>query len=243
MQTSLDGPTILHIPRYNSLEDLDKNITGVETIISKDLTPVLLRNGYIFTHSPADGIRGEYLTTHAYIGTDQDGLISTFLQYLAVHRFGECFKIILKLDEKLGLQMYEALGKYALKHVELGHAENAFRQCKNVGMVYSIGSIKDETEKYILMGHIASILSFYEKAQGFFLKSSRPELALEMRCDLQDWYTALKLVQNIDPERENYICRKLAVQIENQGNSVEALKLFERALLNDDPDAKEHNTI
>lgn len=117
-------------------------------------------------------------------------------------------------------------------------------------MVYAINSIKDETEKYILMGHIASILHKHDIAQGFFLKSSRPELALEMRCDLQDWYTALKLVQNIDPSREPYICRRLAVQVENQGNSVEALKLFERALLNDSIpeydgnfDFNEHNTI
>lgn len=117
-------------------------------------------------------------------------------------------------------------------------------------MVYAINSIKDETEKYILMGHIASILHKHDVAQGFFLKSSQPELALEMRCDLQDWYTALKLVQNIDPTREPFICRKLAVQIENQGNSNEALKLFERALLNDSLleneakfNVKEHNTI
>lgn len=30
--------------------------------------------------------------------------------------------------------------------------------CKNVGMVYSIQSIIDETDKQILVGHIASIL-------------------------------------------------------------------------------------
>ena len=250
MQTSLDGPTILHIPRYASIEDLDKNLPGVETKISKDISPVLLRNGYCFTHSPVEGLRGEYLSTHAYVSSDKDGKIANFLQNMAIHRFSECFKIAEQVDDELSQTMYEALGKYALKQVELTHAENAFRLNKNVGMVYAINSIKDETEKYILMGHIASILHKHDIAQGFFLKSSRPELALEMRCDLQDWYTALKLVQNIDPSREPYICRKLAVQIENQGNSVEALKLFERALLNEPLpelegkyDIKEHNMI
>ena len=169
---------------------------------------------------------------------------------MAIHRFSECFKIAAEVEEELSQQMYEALGKFALKSVELLHAENAFRLCKNVGMVYAINAIKDETEKFILMGHIASILHKHDVAQKFFLKSSRSELALEMRCDLQDWYTALKLVQNIDASREPYICRMLAVQIENQGNSVEALKLFERALLNDSLpefeskyDIKEHNTL
>lgn len=249
MQTSLDGPTILHIPRYNSMEDLNKNITGVETKINKDLSPVMLKNGYLYTHSPSEGLRGEYLSTHAYVGSDEEGKIANFLQNMAIHRFTQCFRIAEEMSEEVSQQMYEAIGKYALRHVELTHAENAFRLNKNVGMVYAINSIKDETEKYILMGHIASILHKHDIAQGFFLKSSRPELALEMRCDLQDWYTALKLVQNIDPSREPYICRKLAVQTENLGNSVEALKLFERALLNDSIveyegqyDVKEHNT-
>lgn len=56
--------------------------------------------------------------------------------------------------------------------------------CKNVGMVYSIQSIKMESEKNILMGHVASILFKHDVAQEYFLKSSKPELALEMRMDL-----------------------------------------------------------
>jgi len=60
--------------------------------------------------------------------------------------------------------------------------------CKNVGMVYSIASIKHESEKNILMGHIASILFKHDVAQACFLKSSKKELALEMRMDLQDWF-------------------------------------------------------
>ena len=56
--------------------------------------------------------------------------------------------------------------------------------CKNVGMVYSIQSIKNEYEKNILTGHVASILFKHDVAQECFLKSSKPELALEMRMDL-----------------------------------------------------------
>lgn len=56
--------------------------------------------------------------------------------------------------------------------------------CKNVGMVYSIHSIKHESEKFILMGHIASILFKHDLAQEYFLKSTKKEFALEMRMDL-----------------------------------------------------------
>jgi WD repeat-containing protein 19 len=79
---------------------------------------------------------------------------------------------------------FEALGKQCLKYLDLDAAESAFQMCKNVGMVYSISSIKNETEKNILMGHVASILFKHDVAQDCFLKSSKPELALEMRMDL-----------------------------------------------------------
>jgi len=48
-----------------------------------------------------------------------------------------------------------------------------------------------------------------------FLRSTKPELALDMRMDLQDWFAALKLAKQIAPEREQFICRKLASQVEN----------------------------
>jgi len=97
-----------------------------------------------------------------------------------------------------------------LKYIELKEAETAFQMCKNVGMVYSIQSIKHETEKNILMGHVASILFKHDLAQECFMKSSKPELALEMRMDLQDWFQALKLSKQIAQDKEQFICRKLA---------------------------------
>lgn len=133
MQTSLDGPTILHLCRFNKIEDVDLNTQGVETKIHRDLTPILLKRGYIYAHSPAEGIRGEYLATHSYISSwrgandSEDGNLTYFLQNMAVQNFKECFNVAAIVNEELGQQMYEALGKYALKHVELLHAENAFR--------------------------------------------------------------------------------------------------------------------
>jgi hypothetical protein len=40
--------------------------------------------------------------------------------------------------------------------------------CKNVGMVYSIQSIQNESDKQILVGHIASILFKHDVAQEIF---------------------------------------------------------------------------
>lgn len=47
----------------------------------------------------------------------------------------------------------------------------------------------------ILMGHVASILFKHDFAEECFMNSSKPELALEMRMDLHDWFKSLKLAK------------------------------------------------
>ena len=45
----------------------------------------------------------------------------------------------------------------------------------------------------VLMGYVSMFLRKHDAAMEFFLKSSRPRLAVEMRMDLQDWEIALRL--------------------------------------------------
>jgi len=71
---------------------------------------------------------------------------------------------VARICVKYSQQFFEALGKICLKYLELHFAETAFQMCKNVGMVFAIQSIKNETEKYILMGHVASILFKHDLA-------------------------------------------------------------------------------
>ena len=125
---------------------------------------------------------------------NDEGHLRYFLQSLALHKFQNCVEVG-KCCLKYSMQFFECLGKQCLKYLELVFAETAFQMCKNVGMVYSIQGIKHETEKYVLMGHVASILFKHDLAQDCFLKSTKPELALEMRMDLQDWFQALKLAK------------------------------------------------
>lgn len=76
------------------------------------------------------------------------------------------------------------------------------------------------TERSMIYGHIAMMLGKYDMAQDFFLSSSRPQLALDMRCDIQDWITALRLAKQIDPKQEPIICKRLASLIESQGTPI-----------------------
>lgn len=56
-------------------------------------------------------------------------------------------------------------------------------------------------------------------------------MALDMRCDIQDWVNALNLAKQYDPKQEPLINRKLASLIESQGNYHEAQRLYEKSFV------------
>lgn len=55
---SLDGPQIIHLPEYLKLDEVDKNKPGVITYVDKDLKPIILKGGFLYSHAKTDGIRG-----------------------------------------------------------------------------------------------------------------------------------------------------------------------------------------
>ena len=67
IQLCLDGAQIIHLPEYLKLDEIDKNKPGVITFVDKDLKPIILKSGFVYSHARTDGIRGQYLTTHSYI--------------------------------------------------------------------------------------------------------------------------------------------------------------------------------
>lgn len=95
---SLEGPSITHLPEYLKLEEVDKPKPGVVTYIDKDLKPIIMKNGFVYSYARSDGIRGQFLTTHSYIAqwraqNDSDeGHLRYFLQCLSAHRFSECME-------------------------------------------------------------------------------------------------------------------------------------------------------
>ncbi len=55
-----------------------------------------------------------------------------------------------------------------------------------------------------------------------------------MRCDIQDWFVASSLTKNIAPEQDSFISKRLAIQTESLGQNTEALKQFEKSVVNSD---------
>ncbi len=217
VQYSLEGSTVIHLPEFTTFEEIETHSAGNVTYIAPENQPVLLKNGYLFHHSK-EGLKGMYLPTHSVIESwreddPEEAHLRYYLQNIALNRFEACFKVA-KLCVKYSAQLYEILGRECLKHLELGFAERAYQLCKNPGMVLAIQSIKSECEKFVLMGHMALLLHKHDMAEEFFLKSSRPELALEMRCDLNDWPSALKLAEKLATDKVPFIAVKVGQYLE-----------------------------
>jgi len=81
-------------------------------------------------------------------------------------------------------QLFDILGRLCLEHLELEIAYRSYQNAKNLSMVLTIESFKHESETNVLLGNIAMIFGLYDQAQDFFLKSSKPLLALDMRSDI-----------------------------------------------------------
>lgn len=81
-------------------------------------------------------------------------------------------------------------------------------------MVNSLESILNTEDYKLLCGYISMFLNNYDKAQEWFLQSSYPSAALEMRRDLLQWDQALQLAKKMAPEQIAMISREYAQQLE-----------------------------
>jgi len=58
---SLEGASIVHIPEWLKLEEVTTQKPGLVTYIDKDLKPMVLKKGFVYSYARCDGIRGQYL--------------------------------------------------------------------------------------------------------------------------------------------------------------------------------------
>lgn len=69
------------------------------TYLDRDLKPLILKNGFVYSHAISDGITGQYLQTHSSISSwrgDQEtdeGHLRYFLQSLALNKYQNCINV------------------------------------------------------------------------------------------------------------------------------------------------------
>ncbi len=55
---SLEGSSIIPLPEYLKLDEIDKQKPGVVTYLDRDLKPIILKSGFVYSHARTDGVRG-----------------------------------------------------------------------------------------------------------------------------------------------------------------------------------------
>lgn len=127
------------------------------------------------------------------------------------------------------------MGKAALRQLDVEVAIRVFRQIGDVGMVWSLEKLREVEDKKVLCGHVALTLGDHNLAQTYYLQSSMPVEALNMRRDLLQWDQALHLANKLAQEQIPYISKEYGQQLEFTGAYSEALSHYERGLVKADP--------
>ncbi|EFX73748.1 hypothetical protein DAPPUDRAFT_324995 [Daphnia pulex] len=134
----------------------------------------------------------------------------------------------------------------ALNDFRLDFAIRIYRHLGDISLVWSLEEIQHVEDLQLLSGHIYMILGNLEKAQDCYLKSSQPEIAIDMYTDVMEWEQALLLAEKLAPHKIGVIAREYAQQLEQTGDFVHALLYYERAMsagVENGPDQAEHQRI
>ena len=237
---SLNGPYIRTLKELYYLEDLEeeKKKNPAETNIESGCYPFLLENGCLSVFNRVEKeTKDVILNSHYWLynwkreGDSEDGHKKYFIQNYLLEKYKSCLESCKYLNEEDQKLYYDKLGKEALNNLDIELAEEAFRYAKNISLVLTVEELKKETEKKVILGHIAAILGKEDLAVELFVSSSQPEKALELRMDLQDWDDALKLAKEYNKNKEPFISQKLAYQYETQNNVNEAMSLYENSYI------------
>lgn len=158
---------------------------------------------------------------------DKKVLANKFCQAIALLKLNAAWEVALELDRR---QFWLALSHRAMELMNIELASRVFRQLGDAGMVMALQECMYVEDRNLLAGHIQLLFGNYTAAQEFFLNSSRPTVALDMRRDLLQWDKALTLSQVLSPPQVPDICIRYGQQLEFRDDADSALKMFEDAL-------------
>ncbi|KAJ8943661.1 hypothetical protein NQ318_005663 [Aromia moschata] len=214
-----------------SIEGSSVKKVGQTILVSKQI-PLLMYGGEVMSATSGSQLTQLLLATHdsvqiGIIERDQTILELNFDKQLALHRFNAAFDTCHTLKSK---KLLRKLAEEALKCLEIEMAIRAYKELEEVAIVMSLESIQCVEDYRLLCGYITMYLNNYDKAQEWFLGSSCPQVALEMRRDLLQWDQALQLAKKMAPEQIAMISREYAQQLEFIGNYSEALRHYEKGL-------------
>lgn len=97
-------------------------------------------------------------------------------------------------------------------------------------MVSALERVAQVEDRAAVAGYMALLFGDFPLAQNLLLTSpSHAVAALEMRKDLLEWETALKLAETLAPAQVPSIALELGKQLEFKGEHAQALGMYQSA--------------
>lgn len=194
----------------------DRNLS---TPFPDNYNPVTLFRGMVICQSTTGMFDSVLLKSHYEITSRVPNPVA-FYNNFSLNRLPWCSQNISSPQEA------EDLAVKALHILDIELAIRVYRQLSQPTLVLCLERLRHIHEKNLLIGHISMIMGYFKDAQNFFLHSSQPLRALEMRRDLMQWEPALALAKELAAEEVPVISRDYAQQLEYRGEYNRALEMF-----------------
>ncbi|KAK9870346.1 hypothetical protein WA026_006430 [Henosepilachna vigintioctopunctata] len=225
-----DSDIFTYVYVKNSIYDSSVKKIGQTTLVTKQI-PLLMAAGEVLAATVGGQLTQLQLSTHDTKTANTEKNVNTWeTQYnkqLALKRFQDAYNSCDLLKSK---SFWKMLGEECMAHLEIELAIRIYKKLEDVGMVCSLKNIVEIEDMKFLCGSVSLILGDFDRAQAWFLGSSNPRAALEMRRDLLQWEKALDLAKKMAPEHIALLSREYAQQLEFIGSYSEALLHYEKGL-------------
>jgi WD repeat-containing protein 19 len=195
-----------------------------ETKLLSDQVPLMLYDGDLCLYS-AGKLSTIYLSTHKVSPTMD--IKDQLKQSIQLQKYQEAFDLCKTIDDE---ECWKQLGEACIYDLEISFAMKVYRKIGEAAMVESLDDIKNFEEINLLAGHCSILLNKNDEAKQFFAKSSVAVEALDLCRDLLQWEQAMALSTNLAKDQMPVIAREYAQQLELNGNHMEALINYDKAI-------------
>jgi WD repeat-containing protein 19 len=185
----------------------------------------MLYDGEICLYSTGGKITMISLDTHKFSVTMH--VNDQVEQLIKLQKYQEAWDLCKALNDD---DSWRKLGTACINDLEIIFAIRVFRKIGEASLVQSLEAIKYVEDVNLLAGHCAVLLDRHDEAKQLFAKSNNPLEALDLCRDLLQWEQAMALSSNLAHDQLPFIAREYAQQLELNGNYIEALVNYEKAL-------------
>lgn len=208
--------------------------------LDENLTPLLVHDGFIYYQTPNGTLGFSQLETHNYskvllrnkqianTRTNLDEQEKIFHNLLKLRRTVDCWFMCKAMNR---IENWLLFIDCCLHDLNLSEAIRIARYIGHSGIVWSLKSIEKIEEWYLLAGHLAMFLQWFDLAEKLYLKSSQPICALKLRLDLMQWPICLVLAKRLANDQLPFIHKQQANELEFEENYDLALEHYQDGLI------------